>query len=113
MTQALNKRLGTTNRKISELGVIMAERGMTMGDLMAIVERDGWEYSDGRSYVCSSFVAAVYVAGGLLPELEGTEMTPKDVYTLTIFDKNFEVPEKCSKNDPSLPYCQIMGSWLM
>ena len=113
MTQALNKRLGTTNRKISELGVIMAERGMTMGDLMAIVERDGWEYSDGRSYVCSSFVAAVYVAAGLLPELEGTEMTPKDVYTLTIFDRNFDVPEKCAKNDPSLPYCQIMGSWLM
>lgn len=47
----------------------MASRGMTMGDLMAIVERDGWEYSDGESYVCSSFVAAVYKAGGLLPEV--------------------------------------------
>jgi len=54
---------------MSEIGYIMAERGMTMGDLLAIPERDGWEYSDGRSYVCSSFVAAVYVAGGLLPEL--------------------------------------------
>lgn len=69
LTQAVNKRLGTTNRKLSELGYLMAERGMTVGDLMAIPERDGWEYSDGRSYVCSSFVAAVYVAGQLLPEL--------------------------------------------
>jgi hypothetical protein len=25
----------------------MAERGMTTGDLMAMVEKDGWEYSDG------------------------------------------------------------------
>ena len=69
MTQALNKRLNTTNRKMPELGAIMAERGMTMGDLLAMVEHDGWEYSDGRSYVCSSFVAAVYVAGDLLPEI--------------------------------------------
>lgn len=91
----------------------MAERGMTMGDLMAIVEEDGWEYSDGESYVCSSFVAAAYRAGGLLPEVYGTEMTPRDVYTLTIFDRNYNVPDKCKQNDPSLPYCQIMGSYLM
>jgi hypothetical protein len=58
-------------------------------------------------------VAAVYRAGGLLPEVEGTEMTPKDVYTLTIYDRNWKVPAKCAKNDPSLPYCQIMGSYLM
>jgi hypothetical protein len=40
-------------------------------------------------------------------------MTPKDVYTLNVYDLNFKVPEKCKKNDPSLPYCQIMGSHLM
>lgn len=92
---------------------MMAERNLTFGDLMAMPERDGWMYSDGPSYVCSSFVAAVYVAGGLLPELEGTEMTPKDVYTLTIYDRNWKVPAKCAQNDPTLPYCQIMGSYLM
>lgn len=37
LTQALNKRLNTTNRKLPEIGEIMAKRGMTMGDLMAIV----------------------------------------------------------------------------
>lgn len=40
-------------------------------------------------------------------------MTPKDVYTLTIYDRNFNVPKKCKVNDPTLPYCQIMGRWLM
>lgn len=36
LTQALNKRLGTQNRKMSEIGYIMASRNMTFGDLMAI-----------------------------------------------------------------------------
>lgn len=47
LTQALNKRLNTTNRKLSEIGEIMAARGMTAGDLMAMPEKDGWKYSDG------------------------------------------------------------------
>ena len=50
----------------------MAKKGLTAGDLFSIVEKDGWIYSDGPSYVCSSWVAAVYKAGGLLPEIEGT-----------------------------------------
>jgi len=40
-------------------------------------------------------------------------MTPKDVYTLNIYDINYKVPNKCKANDPTLPYCQIMGSHLM
>ena len=32
---------------------------------------------------------------------------------MTIYDRNFQVPEKCKKNDPTLPYCQIMGNYLM
>ena len=86
---------------------------MTAGDLFSIVEKDGWIYSDGPSYVCSSFVAAVYKAGDLISDIEGTEMTPKDVYTLAIYDRSYNVPEKCAKNDPTLPYCQIMGKFLM
>jgi len=50
----------------------MARKNMTFGDLMAIPEVDGWQYSDGESYVCSSFVAALYRAGGLLIDIEGT-----------------------------------------
>lgn len=68
----MNKRLGVENRKMSELAVLMAKKNMTFGDLMAIPEVDGWQYSDGESYVCSSFVASLYRAGGLLIDIEGT-----------------------------------------
>ena len=87
---------------------------MTFGELMAVVERDEWVYSDGPSLVCSSFVAAMYKAGGLIfDSIQATEMTPKDVYTMNVYDINFKVPAKCKANDPTLPYCQIMGSHLM
>jgi hypothetical protein len=79
---------------------------------MAVVERDGWWYSDGWSLVCSAFTAAVYKAGGLLNQVEAVEFTPRDVYILDFFDKNAR-PEKCGKVDPELPYCQVMGDWLM
>jgi hypothetical protein len=52
---------------MSEIGYLTAQRGMTFGDLISMIEIDGWQYSDGASYVCSSFVAACYKAGGLLP----------------------------------------------
>lgn len=47
ITQALNKRLGVENRKMSELAVLMAKKNLSFGDLMAIPEVDGWVYSDG------------------------------------------------------------------
>jgi hypothetical protein len=63
---------------------------------MALPEIDGWEYTgeeprDGWSYVCSAYVAAMYKAAGLFDDLEinATEFTPKDVYTLDFFDTNF------------------------
>ena len=72
-------RLGTKNLKLADIAVEIAKRNTTLADLMAQKEVDGWYYSDGYSYVCSSFVIAVYKAGGLLKDVEGTEMTPKDV----------------------------------
>ena len=69
LTEGLNKKLGVENRKLDEIAIIMTERGMSFGDLMSIPEKDGEKYSDGESYVCSSFVAAVYKAGGLLVDI--------------------------------------------
>jgi hypothetical protein len=66
LTESLNKRLNTTNLKLADIAVEISDRNMTMADLMAMPEVDGWWYSDGPSYVCSSFVAALYRAGGLL-----------------------------------------------
>jgi hypothetical protein len=74
---------------------------MTVEQLMAQVEVEGWEYhglpNDGRAYVCSAYVAAVYQAAGMfLPgKINGPEFTPKDVYTLAFFDLNFQKPAAC------------------
>lgn len=81
-----------------------------------MVETEGWEYSDGKSYVCSCLVAGIWKAGGIFPEgveIEATEFTPKDVYQIKFFDENFVVPDQCKINDPDLPYCQIMGKFTM
>jgi hypothetical protein len=42
-----------------------ARQNKTLEDVMAMVEVEGWEYEhieprDGKSYVCSAYVAAVY-----------------------------------------------------
>jgi len=62
--QALNKRLNTTGLNIAGIAAEAARRNMTIDDLHAIVEVEGWEYTglenDGRAYVCSAYVAAVY-----------------------------------------------------
>jgi hypothetical protein len=75
---------------------------MGLDDVMGMVEQDGWEYTgqlprDGLSYVCSAYVAAMYKAAGLFGDLEinATEFTPKDVYTLDFFDLEYERPEVC------------------
>lgn len=76
-------------------------------------EQDSWVYSDGPSMVCSSFVAAIWKAGGLYNGLtiQATEFTPRDVYQTNFFDLNYKKPEKCK--DTTLPYCQIMGKFRM
>jgi len=75
--------------------------------LYAIVEQDEWVYSDGPSYVCSAFAAGLYKAAGLFDgmDIQATEFTPRDVYMLDIYDRDYVVPEKCRVNDPELPYC--------
>ena len=71
----LNKRLGTEGLNIAQISAEAASRGMSIEDVMAMVEMDGWEYTglqprDGMSFVCSSYVAAMYKAGGLFGDLE-------------------------------------------
>lgn len=71
--EGLNKRLGTTKLSIAELAVEMVNRNITFGELLSVVERDEWIYSDGPSMVCSAFVAGIYQSGGLLRNIEATE----------------------------------------
>ena len=92
---------------------------MTIQDVMAMVEQDEWEYTgelprDGRSMVCSAFVASVWKAGGLLPaNVQGTEFAPNDIYVLDIFDTTTPRPAQCVEADPDLPYCQLLGHYRM
>ena len=40
-----------------------------------------------------------------------TEQSPKDVYMIDVFDLDRERPRQCVKNDPDLPYCQLLGKY--
>lgn len=113
--EAMNMRLNTTDLSLPEIAVEAHKRGLRVKDLFAMVEKDEWVYSDGYSMVCSSFVAAIYKAGGLFGDMEiqATEFTPRDIYQLNFFEKNYTKPERCQGVDPELPYCQIMGKHIM
>ena len=95
---------------------------MEVQDVMAMVEQDGWEYTgeeprDGLSYVCSAYVAAMYKVAGLFDDfgdqVNATEFGPRDVYSLNVYDLNYERPEACVLADPTLPYCQLLGNYRM
>lgn len=119
-TAGLNKRLGTEGLSITQIAAHAAEMEMSIQDVMAMVEQDGWIYSgeeprDGLSYVCSAYVAAHYKAAGLLDDLEinATEFTPRDVYVLNVFDLESPRPEQCVTADPDSPFCQLLGNYRM
>lgn len=90
---------------------LAAEQGMSVQDVIAIPEQDGWLYEglpvDGMAFVCSAYSASVYKAAGMFDDFEvnATEFTPRDVYLLDFFDKNYERPQVCVDADPNLPYC--------
>lgn len=106
-------RMGTENLTIAQLAALGAQQGLQIQDIMAIPEQDAWTYYDGKSFVCSSFVAGIWHAGGIYGDIElnGTEQTPPDVYRMNFFDKNFQRPQQCIDADPDLPYCQLNGKY--
>ena len=117
-TEALNKRLGVDGKNISEIAMLAAEKGMSVEDIMAETEMDGWEYTgleprDGMNWVCSAYVAAMYKAGGLFGDMEvqSTEFATMDVYVMDLFDTTTPLPDECVAADPDLPYCQLLGKY--
>lgn len=98
-SEALNFRLGTKDLNIAQLAAHAASLGLTLQQVMAMPEQDGWQYygeepRDGVSYVCSAYVAALYKAAGLFGDLEinATEFTPRDVYELNFFNTTMKLP---------------------
>lgn len=120
-TQSLNFKLGTKDLNISEVAVEAAKRNMSIEDVMAMAEQDGWKYKgqwhDGESYVCSSWVASVWKAAGLFGDLElnAAEWGPKDIYQVDFFNKTYgeTKPQQCKDADPNVPWCQILGKFTL
>lgn len=112
---ALNKRLGTQDLDVTQLAEVIYARGLDFPTVFAMPEVDGWLYPDGESYVCSSFVIAMWKAAGLFDgyEVSGTEFTPRDIYQMTYINSSYVVPPNCKAVDPQNPYCQIMGAYRM
>ena len=73
-------------------------------------EQDDWRYefhNGERAFSASEFIIAAYQQLGLFDgfEINASEFTPKDIYQLDIFDKNYEKPEDCAEADNHLHYC--------
>lgn len=114
----MNKRLGTEGLNMKGIAAAAADKNMSVQDVMAMPEQDGWIYTgleprDGEAYVCSAFTAAVWKAGGMFGDftVNATEWTPRDMYMADFFDKNFKRPQQCIDADPTLPYCQLIGKY--
>ena len=113
--EALNIRLNKTGLTYPEVVAEAARKGMTVEELIAIPEEEGIVYHDGLSYTCSCFVVAFWKHGGLFGDMEilPNEFTPRDLYTLDVFDKNFTRPQECIDDNPDLPYCQVTGKFIV
>jgi len=114
-TLSINKRMNTVNLTIPELALVLQEQNLTWGQVFAMPEQDSWVYPDGVSLVCSSFVIALYRAGGLFGNLtiQATEFTPRDLYQTILINPTPTIPADCQAMDPANPYCQLMGKYRM
>lgn len=113
--EAFNKRLQINASNIDEVTEELFKQNMSYAQLMTMVEKEGWQYSNGFNYVCSAFVTSVYKRAGLFGDLEinVTEFVPKDVYELNFFDTTGNKVAKGCENSASFGYCQIMGKILL
>ena len=115
ITENINIRLGKQNLTFQQAIAEAARQNKTFEELMAEPEPEGVVYSDGLNYVCSCFVVAFWKHGGLFGDIDFSpnEFGPRDIYMLDIFDKNVERPPECVEDNPDLPYCQIMGKFII
>ena len=97
---------------------LAAQNNMSLLDVFAMPEQDGWVYTgiepvDGLSYVCSAYVTALFKAAGVFGDLEvnATEFHPMDVYIMNLYDTETPLPDACVAADPDLPYCQLFGKY--
>ena len=109
--EGLNKRLNSDCHNMPCIAEVAANQGLSVQDVMAIPEQDGWLYTglphDGMAFVCSAYSASIYKAAGMFDDMDiqATEFTPRDVYNLNFFNTTKLRPQACVDADPNLPYC--------
>jgi len=121
LQQTLNYRLGTDELTINQAYVEAAKRGINFTDLVTMPEQDKWVFKDadmeGPSMVCDVFVMRMWKAAGIfgdiVNEIQGTEFTNWDAYSLKIFDANYVRPQQCVLADPESQFCQLLGEYRM
>jgi len=139
LRQGLNKRLQslTGNSRISDNSgfgnsaddfslvdtyMVAAKKGLSWTDLVTMPEMDEWIYTDanstsGPSMVCDVLVSRLWKEGGLFGSLKNqiqtSEFTNWDAYSLNFFDKNYVRPKQCVDADPDSQFCQLLGKYRM
>jgi len=88
---------------------------VTINYVLTLPELDGWLYDGKPQMVCSvmymNLLKAAGVFGNLTHQFQSAEFTPKDVYQLDIWDKEWKRPAQCNANNDNYPYCQVTGPW--
>jgi hypothetical protein len=116
LTHRVNQPWGTFNTTAQIIQYAAQTLSLDFGELISLPEQDSWVYTDGRSLVCDVFVCTIWKAAGLFDdlaeEIQCTELTPRDVYTMNVFDTNPDNrPDICKFTDPDLPFCQLGGKY--
>jgi len=113
--EALNHRVNSKDLTIPQIAAAAARQGKRLNELLAMPELEEYRYSNGVNLVCSSFVTAMWKAGGLFDDMNilPSEFGPNDVYQLKIFNPSPNLPAICQAIDPTLPYCQLTGKYTM
>lgn len=112
----LNHRLGTQCNDSACIFDALAQRNLNLTEAMSIPEQDAWVYPDGSQMVCDVFLLEVLKASGIFEPVvfQATEFTPKDLYTLDIWDPNGKSAIQCpTKADADPRWCQVLGSTKM
>nr|CAG4717679.1 unnamed protein product [Naegleria fowleri] len=94
----------------------ITDLNITINYALTLPERDGWLYDNGKpQMVCSvmymNLLKAAGIFGNLTHHFESAEFTPKDVYQLDIWDKNWQRPKQCNANNDNYMFCQVAGPW--
>jgi hypothetical protein len=122
LRQTLNYRLGTTGLSINQAYMVAGKKGISFEQLVTMPEQDSWTFQDdgnqkGPSMVCDVFVMRMWKAAGvfgaLTDQIQATEFTNWDAYSLNIFDANYKRPQQCVTADPDSQFCQLLGKYRM